>query len=168
MADWSGYNLPWSRPGPYQTQLTTAEEIAYLNGFHYVRQVTGTDLDPNDPSYDMRGFWKAMQQGLVKAPTEKGGHFTDQFKTPSHPFFSRESQYAMPNAPYWQSVPPLSGAMDALIDPTTGGLTPAFQQEVDEGLPGNEARDALLRANPPTSGGVPTLQSILGLMGIGQ
>ncbi len=160
-SDWSAYNQQYAKPGPYRTPLSDAEEPHYRQWVGHMRDVTGTDLDPDDPSYDMRGFWKAMHRGEVKPPDQPGGHFVDEFKTPAHPFFSRESKYATPTAPYWQSVPPLSGAMDALIDPSSGELTPAFQQEVAQGLPGNEARDALLRQNPPSNRGVPTVESAL-------
>lgn len=67
---------------------------------------------PFDPSaqnsdYDMRGFYKALQEGDPKAkeaanPNDNQMHFPDYWKTPYHQSFSNESQWADPKrAPQW-------------------------------------------------------------------
>jgi hypothetical protein len=56
--------------------------------------------------YDMRGFYRAQQQGNPMAqtgvdPNDNRMHFTDYWKTPTHETFSSASQWADPNAPQW-------------------------------------------------------------------
>jgi hypothetical protein len=56
--------------------------------------------------YDMRGFWRGLQQGSPMAqtavnPNDNRMHFTDYWKTPQHQTFSSESQWAGPNASQW-------------------------------------------------------------------
>ena len=105
------YNSQWAKPGPYYTKLTPADEQSYQTWLRAVNQKTGRGLDPNDPTYDMRGFWKKMSSGKL----EWGGdHFPDTFKTPYHPTFSQESRYATPDAPRWVD--------DMLVD-NTGNLS---------------------------------------------
>lgn len=141
-------NAPYAADaGPYATALNDADEQDYQRWMQHIRSVTGTDLDPDDPSYDMRGFWQSMRRGEVQEPTTPGGHFTDTFKTPAHPFFSRESKFALPTAPYWTATVPLrGGATDTLIDPLTGKPTAAMQEEIAAGYPENAVRDQLLQA----------------------
>ena len=97
------YNKEWAKPGPYITKLSDKEEKDYLKWMDLVSQ-TLRPMDPNDPTYDMRGFWKAAQKGKASSgldPYSNEIHFPDTFKTPYHPTFSRESQYATDIAPYW-------------------------------------------------------------------
>jgi hypothetical protein len=67
---------------------------------------------PTDPTstapqdYDMRGFWRGLQQGDPRAqsavdPNDSRLHFPDYWKTPIHQTFSNESQWAPPDAPQW-------------------------------------------------------------------
>jgi hypothetical protein len=66
-------------------------------------------FDPSVPvsDYDMRGFWKALQEGDPRAqqainPNDNQMHFPDYWKTPYHESFSAESQWADPaKAPKW-------------------------------------------------------------------
>jgi hypothetical protein len=66
-----------------------------------------------ESDYDMRGFWRALQQGDPDAKTAVSQfdgkiHFPDTYKTPYHRTFSNESIYASPDAPHWEG--------DRLID----------------------------------------------------
>jgi hypothetical protein len=66
-------------------------------------------FDPAVPvsDYDMRGFYKALQEGDPRAvqalnPNDNQMHFPDYWKTPYHESFSAESQWADPaKAPQW-------------------------------------------------------------------
>lgn len=114
-------NAQWAAPGPYQTQLPMDKEADFQRW-----RVENSTFDPDtmsvrtvpyDPSpqadYDMRGYYQAQQAGTVPAPSPNVNdgrmHFTDQFKTPYHESFSRDSMFALPNAPQWNS-------QDQLID----------------------------------------------------
>jgi len=73
-------------------------------------------FDPaaKDSDYDMRGFWKALQAGDEKAVTAMNSndgkpHYPDYWKTPFHRTFSRDSQWATPDAPTWNQ-------QDQLVD----------------------------------------------------
>ena len=115
-------NKQYAKPGPYTTPLAASEEAAF-------RQWVAQNKVPynlNDPvqDYDMRGFYKAAMAGDPNASTEINSfdqkmHFPDTYKTPYHESFSRDSQYAQPNAPFW-----VGGQL--LVDPVTG--VPIFDQ----------------------------------------
>ena len=96
----------------YQTSLLPPDELrfqawAQKNGVPYQN---GPQSD-----YDMRGFWRGLISG---DPNAKQGmnandgrmHFSDHWKTPYHESFSRESQWATPQAPTWNE-------QDQLVDP---------------------------------------------------
>ena len=52
--------------------------------------------------YDYRGLFRDSQAQKGSMDTNDGEiHFTDKYKTPYHESFSRESQYATPDAPFW-------------------------------------------------------------------
>ncbi len=65
------------------------------------------DPGATNSDYDMRGFYKALQEGDPKAkeainPNDNQMHFPDYWKTPYHQSFSNESQWADPaKAPKW-------------------------------------------------------------------
>jgi hypothetical protein len=110
MADQSGY----------RTKLSAADERAFLAWFTQMRAQLGRDLDPNDPGYDMRGFWRAMRlggAGMGVDPSSGELHFPDTFKTPQHPTMSAESIYAPPGAPTWD---PSGVLLDQQGVPTLG------------------------------------------------
>lgn len=75
------------------------------------RQWVNANHVPFDPEaqqsdYDMRGFWKALQDKDPRAasaidPNDHLLHYPDYWKTPLHKTFSNESQWAGPNAPHW-------------------------------------------------------------------
>jgi len=118
------YNSVYALPGPYQTPLIGKDEQAYRAWVDKAAKQTGTDLNPDDLGYDMRGFWKDfIQSGKLKTPFTTGQHFPDIYKTPYHQTFSAESKYALPTAPKWIN--------DALIDPITGKPTPGYLYEIN-------------------------------------
>lgn len=64
------------------------------------------DAEAGVTDYDMRGFWKALVSKDPKAataidPHDQRIHYPDYWKTPMHETFSRESQWATPDAPQW-------------------------------------------------------------------
>lgn len=91
-------------PGDYDTKLKLADELAF-------RAWLAENKVPFDPNagttdYDMRGFWQGAQQqrpGMEASvnPNDNRMHYPDAFKTPYHQSFSRESQWAGPEAPRW-------------------------------------------------------------------
>ena len=63
-------------------------------------------IDDAQPDYDMRGFYQALKSGDQRAlssidPADGQLHFPDYWKTPYHPSFSNESQWATKDAPKW-------------------------------------------------------------------
>ena len=63
-------------------------------------------IDDAQPDYDMRGFYQALKSGDQRAvssidPSDGQLHFPDYWKTPYHPSFSNESQWATKDAPKW-------------------------------------------------------------------
>lgn len=96
---------PFSLAPSYNTSLNPMDEFQFRN---WVQQGS-IPFDPNaaGPSdYDMRGFWKAAQQGNPQAstainPNDGLIHYPDYWKTPLHQSFSNESQWAGPNTPQW-------------------------------------------------------------------
>lgn len=71
------------------TQLSPLEQQMFQK---WVEANNIQDLDHPDSHYDYRGFWKA-NPNFVHG---EGQHFVDTFKTPGHPTFSNESEYATP------------------------------------------------------------------------
>lgn len=91
----------------YNTQLSPMDEMAFRQ---WVRQ-NNIPFNPDAPTsdYDMRGFYRALQQGDPRAhtainPNDRRLHFTDAFKTPLHESFSGQSMYAGPVAPQWNAT----------------------------------------------------------------
>lgn len=99
-------NAQYIKPGAqnFNTSLDPQAESAF-------RAWVAQNKIPFDPSadvtdYDMRGFYKALQQGDPIAknaidPNDGRMHYPDYWKTPYHETFSNESQWAKPNAPHW-------------------------------------------------------------------
>jgi hypothetical protein len=97
----------------YDTPLNPLDEMAYRQ---WVQQNNvPTNPDTNAPQdYDMRGFFKGLQQQNPKAmsavdPNDGRLHFPDFWKTPIHETFSNESQWAPASAPAWQPDDKLVG-----------------------------------------------------------
>lgn len=100
-------NKAYVKPGAtdFQTKLTPDGEAAF-------RKWVADNKVPFDPDqkgpqdYDMRGFYAALQSGDpdAKSATDQNDgklHYPDKWKTPYHETFSRQSQYATPDAPDW-------------------------------------------------------------------
>lgn len=89
--------------GPYRTTLSPLEEMQFQD---WVRTNKVPFDDSPTSDYDMRGFYRAAISGDPNAQTSRSAfdnrmHFPDTYKTPYHATFSRESQYALPDAPSW-------------------------------------------------------------------
>ncbi len=89
--------------GNYTTQLDPQSEVKFQQ---WVKQNKVPWQDTPNADYDMRGFWKKAQanpgmQMTAINPNDNQVHYTDEFKTPYHKSFTRESMYALPNAPKW-------------------------------------------------------------------
>lgn len=109
-------NEPYVAPGEhnYNTTLPLLDEMAF-------RQWVATNNVPFNPNagttdYDMRGFWRALQQQNPRAqsavnPNDNQMHYPDYWKTPLHKTFSADSQWAGPVAPRWND-------QDQLIAPS--------------------------------------------------
>lgn len=88
----------------HRTELPQLDEMAFRQ---WVKQ-NNVQFDPDaaKSDYDMRGFYRALQQQDPRAvsginPNDGILHYRDTWKTPSHPGFSDDSQYAGPVAPKW-------------------------------------------------------------------
>lgn len=105
---------PYVAPGPtdvhqgaqgYNTKLEPLDEMSFRQ---WVKD-KGVPFNPEAASsdYDMRGYYRALQQGDPRAvpagtnPNDGQMHYPDTWKTPTHKTFSAESQYADPNGPQW-------------------------------------------------------------------
>jgi hypothetical protein len=109
-------NAPYVQPGAtnFNTQLPFLEEMAFRNWVN----TSGVPFDVNAAAsdYDMRGFYRALQQQnprAVAAVNQNDGrvHYPDYWKTPRHQTFSGESKWAAPMAPAWN-------AQDQLVAPS--------------------------------------------------
>lgn len=94
----------------YMTSLLPADELRF-------KQWVLKNNVPFDPSpnadYDMRGFWRGLVSGDPRAyqgidPHDGLMHFSDTWKSPSHPSFSSESKWATPAALMWNEQDQLS------------------------------------------------------------
>lgn len=97
--------LPFSKQGPYTTQLDPASEWMFRQWLNTNR----VNFDPMqmNPDYDMRGFFAGLMKGDPHAqtgvdPTDHKVHYNDYWKTPLEATFSDQSKYATPDAPYWK------------------------------------------------------------------
>lgn len=96
------FNRQWAKQGSYTTQLNPGDEQKFQQ---WVRANKVPWQDSPKADYDMRGYWKALQQGQAKQEYNEWDHtmhFPDTWKTPYSGTFSRESKYASPNAPEWR------------------------------------------------------------------
>lgn len=89
----------------YNTDLSEKEEAQFRQWV--AKNKVPFDVDAAESDYDMRGFWKAAQQGDKRASTAINAndgriHFPDYWKTPSHRTFSNESKWAKPDSPHWE------------------------------------------------------------------
>lgn len=108
MADDSVYvrNQQWVAPGEHDYKTDLGDKEPEFQAWVKANKVP-FDLAQEIPDYDMRGFYKALQEGDPKAqeavnPNDGQMHFPDYWKTPYHKSFSNESQWADPaKAPKW-------------------------------------------------------------------
>ena len=131
----------------YKTPLSPSDELKF-RAWVKANKVPFDDSASSD--YDMRGFWKAAQEGDPNASTAVSKfdgklHFNDTFKTPFHKTFSNESQYATSDAPHWvgdrlvdnqgnvvaDETPPgkpipgfIPGSKNAIVNPAAGVVPP--------------------------------------------
>lgn len=97
-------NKEWAKPGPYWTKLPPPAEAKFRA---WVKQ-NNVDFNPDDaqPDYDMRGFWKALQEGNPRARSamDQGQlHYDDYWKTPYDATFSAQSQWGIAGkTPDWK------------------------------------------------------------------
>lgn len=109
-----------AKPGPYKTALPMLDEMKF-QGWVKANNVPFDDSPQSD--YDMRGFWKAAQNGDRRAstqvnPSDNRMHFPDVWKTPYHQSFSSESVYATPRAANWQGDKLTDRLGTVLVDET--------------------------------------------------
>lgn len=114
-ADVYARNAPYVRPGAdnFNTPLAPLDEMAFRSW------VAGNNVPFNPDAgapqdYNMRGFWRGLQQQNPRAvtgvnPNDQQLHFPDYWKTPYHETFSNESQYAGAMAPRWTEDDKLIG-----------------------------------------------------------
>jgi hypothetical protein len=86
-------------------QLSPLDELAFRQWV--AQNQIPFNPDANGSDYDMRGYWRGMQQGNPQAmptqinPNDNQPHYTDYYKTPLHQSFSAGSQFAGPDAGQW-------------------------------------------------------------------
>jgi hypothetical protein len=137
-------NSKWAKPGPYRTDLGDQEGA--------FRQWVKDNKVPFDPTeqgptdYDMRGFWKAAQQGDPRAqtapnPNDGKIHYDDYWKTPYHQSFSNDSQWAQPNAPHWNDKDQLINSEDnSVVFDERAPKTPQIQSPpIQPAIPGGQS-----------------------------
>jgi hypothetical protein len=90
-------NTQFAQPGPYTTTLSPDVNQQFMD---WVK----ANHVPITPDYNMQGLFQALLAGTAHTgidPWDKRLHYPDTFKRPSAPTFSRESNYAKKDAPYW-------------------------------------------------------------------
>lgn len=100
--------LAGRQPGAsFDTPLNPLDEMAYRQWVQANNVPTNPDATaPQD--YDMRGFYRGLQQQNPKAqsaidPNDGRMHYPDFWKTPIHETLSNESQWAPASAPAWNA-----------------------------------------------------------------
>jgi len=122
----------------YHTKLPPLLEAQYNN---YAKS---NGFNPNDPTYDGRGWFQAYANPkdpnhnltvMTVNPIDHRPHFTDYWKTPLHPSFSMQSKYWTPSMGFMQWSPegndpgsanPLRGLTGNVLydESTKAGYTP--------------------------------------------
>lgn len=116
-------NSAWAKPADsYLTTLAPDQETQFQQWVkqNNIRFDPSPAAEPDERGYDMRGFWKGLQEGDAHAhteinPSDNRLHFSDWWKTPYHESFSNESQWALPNAPHWNDKDQLIGSDGAVV-----------------------------------------------------
>lgn len=91
------------------TTLSPNDEQAYLDWLQKNNIKDPNAVIPGAGTYDYRGAYMAG----VKPPSQKGGHWTSEFKMPGHP-----NQFVSASDKGWSNPPTQYG--DALLDTKTG------------------------------------------------
>ena len=120
----------------YKTPLAPDEEKQFRK---WVKDNNIPFDDSPQSDYDMRGYWKAQQEGDQTAQTDisqfdQKPHFPDTFKTPFHKTFSNESQYATSDAPHWDGDKLIDNKGNVVADetpPATKAQAPDFSNRVE-------------------------------------
>ena len=91
------------RPRDYRTDLPPNQEFEFQN---WVKQNDIPYVDEPRADYDMRGFYKALQNKDPRATSsydflDNRFHYPDIWKTPWHETFSQDSMYSLPTSPHW-------------------------------------------------------------------
>ena len=101
-------NQAWLAPGEHSYNTDLGKDEPKFQDWVKENKVP-FDFSETNADYDMRGFYKALQDGDEKAaqalnPNDQQMHFPDYWKTPYHKSFSAESQWADPSkAPTWNA-----------------------------------------------------------------
>lgn len=116
-------------PSTYSTGLTPAEEQLFQA---WVGKNNVPFRDEPQSDYDMRGYYRGLLSGDPRAvsavdPNDTRMHYPDVWKTPYHETFSRESQWAAPNAPTWNENDQLMLGGKVLFDDRAPGFVPQVQ-----------------------------------------
>ena len=82
----------------YITKLTPQEELEFNAWYNQVAKFKNLNPDPDakGQDYDYRGFFKGEDKDRI-FKENSGAHFTDKYKQPGHPTFSKESMYSDKN-----------------------------------------------------------------------
>lgn len=102
----------------HTTDLTPAEETKFQS---WLEKSGITDSDQPESHYDYRGYFKEHGDKPVKFGEE---HFTDRYKKPPHPTFSRESKYSQ--------GPSHGGTWEAVAGKDEEKFKPAKHQKLKE------------------------------------
>ena len=147
------FNKQWAKSGPYETQLSPQDEYKFQQ---WVKKNNVPWQDSPTADYDMRGYWKALQEGKAKESRniwDGRMHFPDTWKTPYSGSFSNESMYANQDAPHWDGNFLVTKDGHIVANETPGGgappptqlppgqqpnLPPEQGPEVRKGMPGWE------------------------------
>lgn len=130
-------------PSTYATQLTPGEEGMFQA---WVAQNRVPFVDEPRSDYDMRGFYRGLLSGDPNAmtaidPNDSRLHYPDYWKTPYHETFSRQSQWATPNAPDWNDQDQLmSRGGQVLFDDRTKSPYGGYQARAGDIEPVIEVR----------------------------
>ena len=88
----------------YSTPLSPDEQTQYQA---WAKSI-GKKPEMEEQDYDLPGFYKWLQANPQFSDPSGRGHMTDQFKKPTHPTFSDQSQYHGMNGEFggsWSTTP---------------------------------------------------------------
>ena len=112
----------------WTTILNKRDEGEFLEWYKNLSSMLNLDSNPDNPfhAYDYRGYWLENRNKNIDY-TQPDFHFTDKYKKPTHPTFSRESQYAKKKyginpkgVGYWKGDEFIPGVFNDLMGATSG------------------------------------------------